>query len=368
VIWSCVEIASQRVADAAVDGVSEAAANLLIIRQAADRASVLTRQLAAAGRNEALRVSAVDLSALLQNLAPLLKRLLPSAVSLELRCGTGLPAVLVDPTQIERVVINLVTNARDAMPSGGRLIVTTRAETLEADDAATHPPIRPGRYAVLAVADAGLGMDAATSRRIFEPFFTTKRDGRGTGLGLTTAYGIVDQAGGHIRVDSAPGAGTTFFVYLPAAANVAAAPCRPAPATATAAGLGPILYCEGEDSIRAQVTQILENAGYRVTPARDAVQALASIDDSPGGDAPCLLLVDLVTGSMSGPELAVAIRRRHPDLPAVFFSGSADTNTTNRQLRVWYVNKRHGLHDLLATVGEATRPPPPAGEEAQGPL
>ncbi|MES1166011.1 MAG: ATP-binding protein, partial [Verrucomicrobiota bacterium] len=242
VIWSCVEIASERMAGHGPGGAADAAENLLIIRQAADRAAVLTRQLAAVGRNEALRVSAVDLSALLQNLTPLLKRLLPSTISLELRCAATLPAVLVDPTQIERVIINLVTNARDAMASGGRVVVTTGAETVDADDAGAHPPIRAGDYAVLAVTDTGVGMDAATARRIFEPFFPTKRAGRGTGLGLTTAYGIVEQAGGRIRVETAPGAGTTFFVYLPAAADVAVAPSRRAPAPA--AGLGPILYCE----------------------------------------------------------------------------------------------------------------------------
>ncbi|HVT10527.1 MAG TPA: ATP-binding protein [Polyangia bacterium] len=362
VIWSCVEIASARLAGSAADGVADVADNLLIIRQAADRAAVLTRQLAAVGRNEALRVSAVDLSVLLQNLAPLLKRLLPGTIALDLRCTAGLPAVLVDPAQIERVVINLVTNARDAMPSGGRLVVRTGAETVAADDTTAHPPIRAGRYAVLAVTDTGVGMDAATARRIFEPFFTTKREGRGTGLGLTTAYGIVEQAGGRIRVETAPGAGSTFFVYLPEATNVAVAPARRAPEPAP--GLGPILYCEGEDSVRAQVTQLLENAGYRVTLARDAAQALASLD----GAAPSLLLVDLVTGSLSGPELAAAIRRRHPGLPAVFFSGSADPDTTDLQRRFWYVNKRHGLQGLLTAVSEATRQPAPAtGEPAPSP-
>ncbi len=246
VIWSCVEIASARIAGHAADGVADAADNLLIIRQAADRAAVLTRQLAAVGRNEALRVSAVDLSVLLQNLAPLLKRLLPSTIALELRCAAALPAVLVDPTQIERVIINLVTNARDATASGGRVVVTTAAETVEADDASAHPPIRAGRYAVLAVTDTGVGMDAATARRIFEPFFTTKREGRGTGLGLTTAYGIVEQAGGRIRVETAPGAGTTFFVYIPEAADVAVAPSRRAPGTCARARPHPLLRGRGQ--------------------------------------------------------------------------------------------------------------------------
>ncbi|MFL5308504.1 MAG: ATP-binding protein [Polyangia bacterium] len=365
VIWSCVEIASARVAGHAADGASDAADNLLIIRQAADRAAVLTRQLAAVGRNEALRVSAVDLSVLLQNLAPLLKRLLPSTIALELRCAAALPAVLVDPAQIERVIINLVTNARDATASGGRVVVTTGTETVDADDASAHPPIRPGRYAVLAVTDTGVGMDAATARRIFEPFFTTKRDGRGTGLGLSTAYGIVEQAGGRIRVETAPGAGTTFFVYVPEAADVAVAPARRAPVPA--AGLGPILYCEGEDSVRAQVAQMLENAGYRVTLVRDAAQAVATVDSASAGPAPSLLLVDLVTGNLSGPDLAAALRRRHPGLPAVFFSGSADAISTDLQRRFWYVNKRHGLQGLLAAVAEATRAPPSIGEPAPSP-
>lgn len=195
VIWSCVEAASESLRGRGPDGAQAVDADLLDIRHAADRASVLTRQLVAVGRDQPVQVAPVDLSALVNGLRPLLKRLLPGSIALEVRCEAAMPSVLVDAAQIERVVINLVTNARDAMPSGGPLILSTRSEVSDPDPTAP-PGVRSGRSVVLTMTDAGVGMDAATMRRVFEPFFTTKSAGRGTGLGLSTAYGIVEQAGG----------------------------------------------------------------------------------------------------------------------------------------------------------------------------
>ena len=350
VIWSCVEAASSQLGRAALDGGRAAAADLLDIRKAADRASVLTRQLQAVSRQQPLQISAVDLSALLENLRPLLRRLIPASMGLDIRCAPAIPSVLTDPAQIERVIINLVTNARDAMPAGGTVVVSTDAESLV--DGAVG---RPGRYAVLSVQDTGTGMDAATARRVFEPFFTTKAEGRGTGLGLSTAYGIVEQAGGHMRVESAPGTGSTFFVYLPVTEAAAMAPFRREAAPARA--LGPVLYCENEDSVRAQVVELLENGGYRVVCVRDVQEAVAFLDGPTSSAPPCLLLLDLVAGEMTGPDLAATVRRRHPRLPVVFFSGSADNGSHDREARVWYVNKRHGLTALLSVAAEATAPP-----------
>ncbi len=349
VIWSCVEAASEQLGRAGTLGSRAAAADLRDIRQAADRAAVLTRQLLAVSRQQPLQIAAVDLSTLIENLRPLLKRLLPASVALEVQYAPAIPSVLTDPGQIERVLINLVTNARDAMPAGGTVVVSTDAHTL-VDGAAG----RPGRYAVLSVKDTGIGMDAATARRVFEPFFTTKGDGKGTGLGLSTAYGIVEQAGGHIRVESAPGAGTTFFVYLPLAETTAMSTFRRADAPAR--DLGPVLYCENEDSVRAQVIELLEKGGYRVVSVRDGAEAMAFLDGPTSAAPPCLLLLDLVAGEMTGPDLAAAIRRRYPRLPVVFFSGSADSGTQDRDARFWYVNKRHGLTSLLAVAAEATAP------------
>lgn len=345
VIWSCAESARLRLAASSAEDQARAAADLLDIRKAADRAALLTRQLIAVGRTQPLQLASIDLSQLLADLRPLLERLLPSNVTLDLRCASGLPRVTVDPAQVERVVINLVSNARDAMPAGGPLAVVTGTEVLERDEAA----MRRGRYVLLTVTDAGVGMDAATTRRIFEPYFTTKTDGRGTGLGLSTAWGIVGQAGGHIRVQSAPGAGTTFQVYFPATEGAALPADRRAPPRADSAH-GPILYCEEDERVRAQVVELLENAGYGVLCVRDPAEAVSA---AAGPTPPALLLVDLVAGNMTGPELADSLRRHHPALPAVFFSGSSDANLPDRAARFWYVNKRHGLRGLTGVLQEA---------------
>ncbi len=348
VIWSCVESARLHLAQSASDP-ARSAADLLDIRKAADRASLLTRQLLAVGRTHAVQVAAVDLSRLVGDLRPLLKRLLPATVTLEVGCAAGLPSVVADPTQIERVIINLVSNARDAMPGGGALVVTTAAAVVDPEEGGPGATQRPGRYVVLTVADAGVGMDAATARRIFEPFFTTKSDGKGTGLGLSTAYGIVDQAGGHIQVESAPGAGTTFRVYFPAA-EVTGLPAARTATPPREVSRQPILYCEDDDSVRAQIVERLENAGYQVVCVREPAEALAFAE---GATPPALLLVDLVAGTMTGSELAAALRRRHPALPVVFFSGSADTDPRDPDARLWYVNKRHGLRALVGVVSDA---------------
>ena len=350
VIWACAESARLHLAKRNADDEGRAAADLLDIRKAADRASLLTRQLVAVGRAQPLQLASVDLSQLLSDLRPLLSRLLPSNVTLDVRCASGLPRIAVDPTQIERVIINLVSNARDAMPAGGPLAVATAVEVLDHEEAA----IRPGCYVLLTVTDAGVGMDAATTRRIFEPYFTTKTDGKGTGLGLSTAYGIVGQAGGHIRVQSTPGARTTFQVYFPTTATPALPSAGPATPARDGHG-GPILYCEEDERVRAQVVELLENAGYDVRCVRDAAEAVTAAG---GSTPPSLLLVDLVAGGMTGPELADSLRRRHPALPAVFFSGSADVTPPDRGARFWYVNKRHGLRGLPGVVSEAIRSGP----------
>ena len=345
VIWACAESARLQLAKSGPADQLRAAADLLDIRKAADRASLLTRQLVAVGRAQPLQLASVDLSQLVSELRPLLSRLVPANVTLDVRCASGLPRITVDPAQIERVIINLVSNARDAMPAGGPLAVTTAVQLLQREEAA----LPTGRYVVLTVTDAGVGMDAATARRIFEPYFTTKIDGKGTGLGLSTAYGIVGQAGGHIRVQSTPGAGTTFHVYFPASEG-AALPAQDPAAPSRAGNGGPILYCEEDERVRAQVVELLENAGYGVLCVRDPAEAVTA---AASATPPSLLLVDLVAGDVTGPELASSLRRRHPALPAVFFSGSSDVSPPDPGARFWYVNKRHGLRGLAGVVSEA---------------
>jgi CheY-like chemotaxis protein len=277
--------------------------------------------------------------------------MLPASIALDLRCEPTLPAILMDPIQIERVVINLVTNARDAMGQGGKLTVATRSETLSDTYLEGHPEARPGAYAVLVVTDEGVGMDRETRSRVFEPFFTTKGEGRGTGLGLSTVYGIVRQTGGHIRVESKVGAGTTFFAYLPASAEQPAA----ADAARDRAAAGPILYCESDEGVRSQVGQLLENAGFRVRQASGAAEALELLAAAEPLE-PCVLLADMVTSGMTGHELAAAVRRYRPALPAVLFTGKVlDRNPRSETMGFWYANKRHGPGALLSAIHEAIR-------------
>jgi len=356
VIWSCVESASGRLSSLPPAVASGLTADLMDIRGCADRAGLLTRQLLAVSRKQTIEPRPLDLSALVTNLEPLIRRMLPASIVLDLRCQPDLPAVLMDPLQIERVIINLVTNARDAMGAGGRLTVATRPATSSDTYLEEHPEVRPGAYALLVVTDEGVGMDRETRGRVFEPFFTTKGEGRGTGLGLSIVYGIVRQTGGHVRVESTVGAGTTFFVYLPASAEQ--------PATAAAArdraAAGPILYCESDEGVRSQVGQLLENAGFQVRPVRGASEALELLAAAEPFE-PSVLLADMVTSGMTGHELATALRRHRPKLPAVLFTGKVlDRGPRSESMGFWYVNKRHGPGALLSAIQEAVRGGPAA--------
>jgi len=231
--------------------------------------------------------------------------------------------VLVDRGQIEQVVLNLVINARDAMPGGGRITITTRQVELDAVQALEAPPYRPGRHVLLGVGDTGEGMDAATQARIFEPFFTTKDRGRGTGLGLATAYGIVQQSGGSIHVRSAPGEGAKFDIYLPYSDPVptrpagAAAPLHPAP------GVESVLVVEDEPQVRGLMREALARAGYRVLEAPNGKDALEIAGWLPGGLD--LLVTDIVMPGMDGTDLVNRLRATRPTLPVLYVTGYADT-------------------------------------------
>jgi len=355
VIWSCVESASGRLSGLPPEAAAGLTADLMDIRGCADRAGLLTRQLLAVSRKQTIEPSALDLSAVVTNLEPLIRRMLPDSVALDLRCEKGLPAVLLNPIELERVIINLVTNGRDAMGRGGKLTVSTRSEILSDEYLEGHPEARAGVYTVLVVTDEGVGMDGETRSRVFEPFFTTKREGSGTGsgtgLGLSIVYGIVRQTGGHLRVESKVGAGTTFFAYLPASAEQ--------PATAgfarERAAAGPILYCESDEGVRSQVGQLLENAGFRVRLVGGAAEALELVAAAEPFQ-PSVLLADMVTSGMTGHELAATVRRYRPALPAVLFTGKVlEREPLSDAMGFWYVNKRHGPGALLSAIHEAIR-------------
>jgi PAS domain S-box-containing protein len=278
------------------------------IQVAASRAAELTGQLLAFSRRQVMQPIALDLGEALHELSPMLQRLLGEDIRLNVSADPGLGNVLADPGQVSQVIVNLAVNARDAMPAGGRLTFEAANVELDAEYAQGHAEVLPGPYVVLSVTDTGSGMDEATRARLFEPFFTTKEQGKGTGLGLATAYGIVRQSGGHIWVYSEQGRGTVFKVYLPRVV-------RPRHTEGTES----ILVVEDDDSVRGFVRTVLESRGYRVVAAANADDA---VEQAVGHDGPIgLLLTDVVMPGMSGADLAARIRDIVPDVKVLFVSG-----------------------------------------------
>jgi PAS domain S-box-containing protein len=297
-----------------------------MVNRAAERAAGLTRQLLAFSRKQVLKPEPLDLNALVGGLAPMLRRLIGEHIDLVIAPGGDLGQVMADPGQIEQVVMNLVVNARDAMPDGGALKVQTEHAALVETREHLEGRIPPGDYVAVRVQDAGSGMDSATLAKIFEPFFTTKEPGKGTGLGLSTVYGIVHQSGGHIGVDSAPGRGTTFTIYLPRTA----APAPPSPSGRVAAvmvgGSETILLVEDEDGVRQLARDVLEACGYTVLATGDPREALTIAERR--GEEIDLLVTDMVMPTIRGSALAAQLRRRMPDLRLLYVSGYTDEMAT----------------------------------------
>jgi PAS domain S-box-containing protein len=318
------------------------------IYQAAQRAAGLTQQLLAFSRRQVLQPKVIDLNALVPEIEKMLRRLIGEDILFTTVLHPHLGNVRADPGQIEQVIVNLAVNARDAMPDGGRLTIETRNVELDAEYAVDHPTVKPGPYVMLAVTDSGVGMDEETKSRIFEPFFTTKVRGKGTGLGLATVYGIVQQTGGHIWPYSEPGRGTTMRVYLPrvdAPADVIDHPSDPAPETLR--GSETILVVEDEAPVRAVTRQLLERNGYTVLEAPDGAAALALVDGAAGSRDIDLLLTDVIMPGMSGRELADKLKARRPNVRVLFMSGYTDDAVV-----------RHGmLEPGLAYLEKPFRPP-----------
>ncbi|MEO6056169.1 MAG: GAF domain-containing protein [Gemmatimonadales bacterium] len=295
------------------------------IRQAGERAATLTRQLLAFSRRQVLQPRVLSLNGSVTELGSMFRRLLGADVALELELDPGLWYVRADPSQLEQVLVNLVVNARHAMPAGGRVTITTANRHAPAPGAATGDA-EASAYATLSVRDTGVGMDVPTQARIFEPFFTTRVAGKGTGLGLSTVYGIVEQSGGHIAVESAPGQGATFTIFLPRHAGPGdAGPRQPPDRRALPGGTETLLLVEDEAAVRASARRLLERHGYTVVEARHGADALRIVE---AGDHIDMVLTDLVMPEMGGRELVERLRARQPSLKVLYMSGYSERAVT----------------------------------------
>lgn len=311
------------------------------IRDAGQRAAGLTRQLLAFSRRQLLRPQVVSLNLSITELEPMLQRLLGAEVSLETALDPDLGNILIDPSQVEQALVNLVLNARDAMPTGGQLRLSTLNVELDGS-----PHIR------LRVTDTGIGMDPATQARIFEPFFTTKHGGGGRGLGLSTVYGIVEQSGGRIAVESSPGEGTTFTLDFPQYQGPEAA-IGTAPQRVSGVGTETLLLVEDESAVRASVRRLLEWHGYTVLEARNGAEALRIYETREGEID--LVLTDILMPEMGGQELVEQLRERRPGLRVVFMSGYAERAlTTNGSIPqgTGYLEKPFTVETLMRRVRE----------------
>ena len=304
--------------------------DLMEIQAAGERAAALTRQLLAFSRRQMLQPQVVDVNTLIRQLEKLLRRLISEDVELVTALAADLQPVRVDPASIEQILVNLAVNARDAMPVGGRLTIETSNVEIDEAYTLTHVSMKAGPYVMLAVGDTGRGMDAATRARVFEPFFTTKEQGRGSGLGLATVYGIVKQSGGFIWVYSEVNHGTVFKVYLPPAKTRAVPRTSDVRPHDTAHGWETVLLVEDEDAVRALAREVLRRHGYIVLEARHGVDALRVAERHP--DTIHLMVTDVVMPHMSGREVAERLNTVRPTMKVLFMSGYTDHALMHREL------------------------------------
>ena len=332
------------------------------IEHAAGRAAALVRQLLAFSRKQVLQPKILDLNAIVVNMEKLLRRLVDDNIEMSTSIRDDLGKVKADPAQIEQVIMNLVVNARDAMPNGGRLLLETTNVSLDAAYAFEHASVKPGSYVMLAVSDTGIGMDSATVANIFEPFFTTKESGRGTGLGLSTVYGIVKQSGGYIWVYSEPGKGSTFKVYLPRVEEVTQNESAMAPSLQQHRGSETILLVEDEEAVRDLVKTILSGNGYHVIVARDPIHAGEIAEKFPGEIH--LLLTDVVMPGIGGRELAASVQRNRPNIRVLYMSGYTENLITSGGMLeegLSFLQKPFSPAVLVQKIREALAPAPASG-------
>jgi len=294
------------------------------ILKAADRATSLTRQLLAFGRRQVLQPQVLDLNTVVMNMDKMLRRVIGEDVQLIASLRRDLWSVKVDPGMIEQVIMNLAVNSRDAMPNGGKLTIETTNVTHDEEYASHHVSVKPGYYAMLAITDTGCGMDKETQSHLFEPFFTTKEKGKGSGLGLSTVYGIIKQSGGNIWTYSEPGLGTTFKIYLPRVEETSHAykPEISRKEIKAPGGTETVLLVEDEEAVRSMVSKVLQNKGYRVLEASHGNEALEVCDKFEGPIH--LMVTDVIMPQMSGRELAERLALVRPEMGVLYMSGYPD--------------------------------------------
>jgi PAS domain S-box-containing protein len=292
------------------------------IKKAGDRAANLTRQLLAFGRKQLLQPLSLNLNDVVKDMSKMLRRLIGENIDFVAKLSPDLKQIKADPGQVEQVLVNLVVNARDAMPSGGTLTIETANAQLDGAYASKHIGVNPGRYIMLAVSDTGIGMDQGTQLRIFEPFFTTKEKGKGTGLGLSTVYGIVRQSGGNVWVYSEPQHGTSFKIYLPQIDAGVGGDGAPAALSIIKRGSETVLLVEDEDMVRNLATELLKENGYTVLEASGGEEAIRLCRNHK--EPIHLLITDVVMPKMSGKDVARRLQMVHPESRVLFMSGYTD--------------------------------------------
>jgi two-component system, cell cycle sensor histidine kinase and response regulator CckA len=322
------------------------------VNHAAERAAQITRQLLAYSRRQIMQPRTLDLNAVLRETEKMLRRLIGEDIDLNVVLAADLWTVHLDPGQIQQVLMNLVVNARDAMPKGGRLTIETSNVTLDPDYALDHPGIAPGRHVMLAVTDSGVGMDSETQSRIFDPFFTTKGGEHGTGLGLSTVYGIVKQSGGHVWVYSELGLGSTFKVYFPESAG-SGHHRAVKPRADELTGKETVLLVEDEDLVRRAVRAILRRGGYQILEAASGRAALELLETHQGSVD--LLITDVVMPETSGRELALKVAELRPEIKVLYMSGYTDDTIVRHgvlEASMAFIQKPATPDDLLRKIRE----------------
>jgi CheY-like chemotaxis protein len=328
------------------------------IQQASNRASTLTRQLLAFSRKQLLELKVIDVNAIVSDMERLLRPLIGEDIELSTQLAPDLGCTRADAGQLEQVIMNLVVNAKDAMPDGGKLCIRTASVTLDDSYRPENTLIKNGPYVMISVSDSGHGMDRETQARIFEPFFTTKEQGKGTGLGLSTVYGIIKQSGGYVFVQSEPGTGTAFTIYLPRVEGTSDLRGETPASQSTAGGSETVLLVEDEDSVRQLVRETLQSRGYRVLEASNGNAALSLAASQ--SEQIHLVITDVVMPGLSGHELIQKLIPTRPTMKVLYLSGYAQDAfpaSLAAEGQKAFLQKPFTLQSLAVKVREVLGPP-----------